>query len=216
MSEEFDPNEMKKTSAVPLRKETVRVTLKSTPPTTGTAPVAPAAPMAAPAAISPPPSTPPAPAVPIKEPSTTSVPLQASAAPAAAPPAPAAAPPAPRAVPAPPAAAVRANPGSTPAPAPTIQLKTNTLGAAPMAMGGAASQPLPRATVQLQQTQPMSSPAQRANVGTLEQEEAESTGGAGLINVLSIAAIVLAVIVLSLQLMTASIWVDGEWGKLFE
>lgn len=85
-----------------------------------------------------------------------------------------------------------------------------------MAMGGAASQPLPRATVQLQQTQPMSSPAQRANVGTLEQEEAESTGGAGLINVLSIAAIVLAVIVLSLQLMTASIWVDGEWGKLFE
>ena len=212
MSDNPSKSDMKKTSAVPLRKETVRVTLKANPVNPGTAPVAPPAPTG----ISAPPapvgmSAPPAPA--------PSVPLSPSS-PVPAPPAAAATAPlgatsgTPSAIPAPPTVALQVNEGAnTPAPAPTIQLKTGG-GALPMA--GATSQPLPRATVQLQQTQPMESPESKASVNMVDYEDLDEKSGGGFINVLSIAAVVLALMALAFQLMTTSVWVDGEWGKLFE
>ena len=82
---------------------------------------------------------------------------------------------------------------------------------------GAASQQLPKATVQLTQTQPMDSPAslsQAATIRTADDDDSES--GSGAVGALSVGALVAALILLGVQLATTSIWVDGEWGKLFE
>lgn len=209
MSENEDPKPktgpqaqpMTKTSAVPIRKETVRVTLKA-PPQGGKGPTAPPAPLTPPTGAVP---TSPKPAVP-----APSAPLKSPGAPPA-PTAPAGA------VPPTPAPTVKLQTGAAagPAtklatPAPTVPL--NTPGA------GGASQQLPKATVQLAQTQPMEgahTPSQAATILTADDDDS-SEGEEGLIPPLSIACAVAALIVLGLQLATASIWVEGEWGKLFE
>jgi hypothetical protein len=175
---------MKKTSAVPLKKETVRVTLKANPETGKLAPKAPEAPTAAKPGDSPPA---PAPTIPLKS----------------------------------------ANPGGPPAPrpaapAPTVQLKTPGATTAPKTTplktqpvstpGAQGTQALPRATVQLgSATQALGAPTalsatQAATIQTaVEEDDEESDTLAG---VLSIVAFVLALAVLSLQLMTAMKWTD--------
>lgn len=232
MSDQENPPS-KQTSSVPLKKETVRVTLKAAdaPKASPTgAPPAPAAPK--PTAAAP---KPPAPSAP-KPPTAT--------APGGAPPAPSA-------------------PGggapSAPAPAPTIQLKTapanapgapaptiklNTPGTAPAQpgaptapaggapAGGAPGAPgptvaLPKATVQLNPpTQPLgSSAAPASQMATMKvSEEESSTGNEGIVNVLAILGFLGAAAVIALQLMTSAVWLgtdsDGqeqpvEWGNLF-
>jgi len=83
---------------------------------------------------------------------------------------------------------------------------------------GAASQQLPKATVQLTQTQPMDSAAshsQAATIRTADDDDASESDG-GSVAALSVGALVAALILLGVQLSTTSIWVDGEWGRLFE
>ena len=211
MSENEEPKPMTKTSAVPIRKETVRVTLKA-PPQGGTGPTAPPAPLTAPAPLTPPtgavPTSPkpptPAPMVPIQTPPVPS---------GVVPPAPA------------PTVRLQTGVGVGPAtklaaPAPTVRLNTPTggLGTVPLATGS-ASQQLPKATVQLTQTQPMdspSTPSQAATIRTADDDDSSSNAGEGAVVALSVVALVASLILLAVQLSTASIWVEGEWGKLFE
>ena len=87
-----------------------------------------------------------------------------------------------------------------------------------MPLTGAASQPLPKATVQLTQTQPMdhpTTPSQAATIRTADDDDS-SSGGGGLLTGLSVVSMVAALVILGVQLATSSIWVNGEWGKLFE
>jgi hypothetical protein len=73
--------------------------------------------------------------------------------------------------------------------------------------------------VQLTQTQPMdspSTPSQAATIRTADDDDSSSGDGEGAVVVLSVVSLVAALILLAVQLSTASIWVDGEWGKLFE
>ena len=200
MSDEKDSKPMKKTSAVPLRKETVRVTLKVIPEDSK----APAAPAGAP--------RPPAPA--------PTIPLKTSGPGTAKPPAPA------------PTVRLKAGSVTKPAtPAPTVRLNTPTTGPGTVplagvgAAGGTSSQPLPKATVQLKQTQPMGSPAtpsQAATIRTADDDD-DSDQGEGAASALSVVALIAALIVLGVQLATANIWVADEtrteapgWGRLFE
>jgi hypothetical protein len=72
--------------------------------------------------------------------------------------------------------------------------------------------------VQLQQTQPLGSPAtpsQAATIRTADEDDSD-VRGEGAATALSVVALVAALIVLGVQIATANIWVDGEWGKLFE
>ena len=199
MSDEKDPKPMKKTSAVPLRKETVRVTLKATPE--GKAGAAPA-----------PPTAPSSPKPPAPAPAPT-IPLKSTGPGTAKPPAPA------------PTVMLRGGAASIgiPAPAPTVKLNTGTSGPGTVALAGsstgAASQPLPKATVQLQQTQPMgspSTPSQAATIRTAVDDDSDGNASEGAASALSVVALVAALVVLGVQLATANIWVDGSWGKLFE
>ncbi len=264
---------IKKTSAVPLRKETVRVTLKAPGAKPGGAPagVEPAKPAATPtmklgnvvapkplmasptiplgAAMAPPAAKAAAPdvksGVPLKQ-ETMRVTLKAdkggkpSGPPpvTAAPPAPGAkAPSAPAPAPAP-TIPLRSGPKpSTPAPAPTIPLgggakapsapapaPTMKLGgAAPVGLAtqplsapasGGASQPLPKATVELQQTQQLTqglgAPVQAATIQTASEDEEAQRGGAGAALPLSIIAFVLSLVVLYFQFSHAKIWVDAH------
>ena len=195
MSDENDPKPMKKTSAVPLRKETVRVTLKATPQDRP-APTAPAVPGR---------PTPPAPAptIPLKTsgPGTVKPPAQVPTVPLQGGPAPRPAP---------------------PAPAPTVKLNMpSSTGSGTAALtGGAAgvsSQPLPKATVQLQQTQQMGAPASPSQAATIRTADDDDSANKedGVASALSVVALVAALIVLGVQRATASIWVEGDWGRLF-
>jgi hypothetical protein len=203
------PTPSKQTSSVPLKKETVRVTLKAAD-----------APMAPPPAVAGDQGTaaaPPAPSVP-KPPTAQAgaptpaptIPLKTAAGTAPTKPAP---------------TIKLATP--TGAGAPTIQLKSPTAPAKPPAEaeGGAPTQPggqsvqLPKATVQLQPTQPLSSAgapsmSQAATIRTEDDEEEE--GADTIAVVLSILGFVAAIAVLGFQIMTASIWVDGEWDRLIQ
>ncbi len=197
MSDDKKSKPMKKTSAVPLRKETVRVTLKATPTERKSPPPAPAAPAAKP--------KPPAPA--------PTIPLKTSGPGTAKPPAP--------------APTVKLQTGApttkpaTPAtPAPTVKLNTpGTTGPGTVALtGGAASQPLPKATVQLQQTQPMGSPAtpsQAATIRTADDDDSASSKAESIATGLSVVSLIAALVVLGIQLATANIWLEGKWGDLF-
>lgn len=212
---------MTKTSAVPIRKETVRVTLKAPPqgvtgPTAPPAPLAPSAPPVAPspmassAPMAPTAAIPTSPKPPVPAPT---IPLKTAAPSTPVPPAPA---------PTVMLTGAAAGPATKLAtPAPTVRLNTPTGGAGtvPLATAtGAASQQLPKATVQLAQTQPMDSPASLSQAATIrtadDDDSAES--GAGAVGALSVGALVAALILLGVQLATSSVWVDGEWGKLFE
>lgn len=207
----------KQTSSVPLKKETVRVTLKAADAPKASPSGAPPAPAAPKPTVAPKPPTPTAP-----KPPTATAPISAPPAPSA------------------PGAS------KAPAPAPTIQLKTapapgagaptirlNTAGSAPTAPAApAAASPgptvaLPKATVQLNPpTQPLGSagvPAsQMATMRVSDQES--STGNEGIVNVLSILGFIGAAAVITIQLMTSAVWLgtdsDGqpqpvEWGRLF-
>ncbi len=230
---------IKKTSAVPLRKETVRVTLKAPGAKPGGAPAgvessAASAPKPAPTmklggATGQPPkplsAAPAAPnadlpdvtsAVPLKQ-ETMRVTLKADkdgkpAGPPAAPAAPAPAPTIPLGgAPKPPAAA-------SPAPtmklggAPTVPLATQPLSAP--AGGGGASQPLPKATVELQQTQQLTqglgAPTQAAAIQTSSEEDEAKRGGDGAALPLSIIAFVLSLVVLFFQFQHAKVWVEAD------
>lgn len=193
---EKDPKPMKKTSAVPLRKETVRVTLKANPEDSK-----------APA----PPSPPKAPDSPKPPAPAPTIPLKTSGAGTAKPPAPA------------PTVQLQSGASTKPAaPAPTVKLNTPAAsGPATASLTGGSNQPLPKATVQLQQTQPMGSPAtpsQAATIRTADDDDADSDRGEGASTALSVVALVAALVVLGVQLATANVWVQdaGGWGKLFE
>jgi len=123
------------------------------------------------------------------------------------------------------------------APAPTIRLATSPgapttpglPGAAPRAAGGAPTIALPKATVQLQPpTQPLgtsfSAPSQAGTLAGADDDDDEG-GGEGLVNILSIVGFAAALVVLTLQLMTANVWISaedkdpakkGDWMQLME
>jgi hypothetical protein len=93
---------------------------------------------------------------------------------------------------------------------------------------GAASQPLPKATVQIQPTQAMSVPGlgdgvpQMTTVSAENLEEAAADRAESTNTLFSIVALVAAVILLGLQLGTANVWVNDDtidnpgWGRLFD
>ena len=247
MTEGNNPKPMKKTSAVPLRKETVRVTLKANPSGNGNAsaagsPPAPAptislkAPVSGPPAVPPPAPTAPTPPRAPKAPHTVKLQTGSAA------PNPVAAPtvaassfagaknlvPPPR-----PSTLKIASPDfeepkttdtAVPEPAPTVGLDTPGTDQP----AGASSQPLPKATVQIQPSQPMSIPAEGGgdslltNVSVVDPEESAAQRAESTATVLSSIALVAAVIVLGVQLGTANIWVNDEthespgWGRLFD
>lgn len=250
---------LRKTSAVPLRKETVRVTLKATPAGASGAPRPPApAPPKPPSVATTPLETSPidqepkaatgevdlpdvTSAVPLRQ-ETMRVTLKAdnsgasmaptpsvSSAPAPTVPLGGGGPATPMAQPAPtvPLGAVPSVPQLA-APAPTVPLgggsSTVPLATQPLAtqpLGGTgSSQPLPKATVELQQTQqltaPLGGPSQMPTIQTAWEEEA--TRGDGMKKVLAIAAFVVALAAIGTQLMHAKHWLeehkDGDWAVL--
>ncbi|MFC4993201.1 hypothetical protein [Rubritalea tangerina] len=254
-TEPLHKQHMRKTSSVPLRKETVRVTLKSTP--AGAKPAAPAptppaaqAPMptamtpdtAPQAAKAPSAHNPDIPdvtsAVPLKQ-ETMRVTLKADksdeeeAAPkapeAGAPPAPAA-PKAPAPAPTIPLAGAAGAPKIA-APAPTVPLNVGASAGGPATIPlatqplGSASQPLPKATVQLQQTQQLTQPGvagpgeQAPTIQTVVDEESSAERASNAETILAVAAFLLSLFVLFAQFQRASIWVDehedGSYGAVF-
>lgn len=215
-TEPVEPQAMRKTSTVPLRKETVRVTLKSTPAGAKKAeaprPPAPRPPM--PTAMSrdtapqiPKPSSAHNPdipdvtsAVPLKQ-ETMRVTLKAD--------------PPKISAPAAPAPATRLA-----APAPTVPLNV-----APALTGqptvALATHSLPKATVQLQQTQQLGQPASPQGVATFQTaaEEDSDSSNSNLLQTLAIIAFVLSLLLLYMQVQRAGIWVKahegGSYGAIF-
>lgn len=206
------PTPSKQTSSVPLKKETVRVTLKA-----ADAPMAPPPAVAGEIQSSAPPVVPPAPSVP--RPPTAQVG------------------PAPAPAPTIPLKTASGGPVGKPAPtirlatptgagAPTIQLKSPSIPVRPAPVGGGEpTQPggpsvqLPKATVQLQPTQPLHSAgppsmSQAATIRTADDEEEATVDTVSV--VLSILGFVAAIAVLGFQIMTANIWVEGEWDRLIQ
>jgi hypothetical protein len=57
-------------------------------------------------------------------------------------------------------------------------------------------------------------PSQAATIRTADEDDA-SPEGEGAVAALSVISLVAALIVLGVQLGTASIWVDGNWGAIF-
>lgn len=238
---------IKKTSAVPLRKETVRVTLKAPGAKPGVAPAgveskpAPAPTMQlGSAAGQAPKKLAAAPTIPLSPPSvsvdlpdvTSAVPLKQETMRVTLKADKNGNPTGPPAAPAPtiPLGGARPPAAATPAPtmklggAPTVPLATQPLGGpSTSALGGVASQPLPKATVELQQTQQLTqglgSPTQAASIQVSDGDEAQREGfGAAL--PLSIVAFVLSLGVLYFQFSHARIWVDeheaGDTMTIFE
>ena len=243
MTEDNNPKPMKKTSAVPLRKETVRVTLKANPSDNGNSgaadsPPAPAptislkAPASGPPAVPPPAPTTPTPPRAPKAPPT--VKLQTAPNPVAAPTVAASSfagaknlvpPPKPSTlkIASPDFDEPKATDSAVPEPAPTVGLATPGTDQP----AGASSQPLPKATVQIQPSQAMPTQAEGSDsllstVSVEDPEEAAAQRAEGTATVLSAVALVAAVIVLGIQLGTANIWVNDEthespgWGRLFD
>lgn len=199
-NENQPPTPSKQTSSVPLKKETVRVTLKAAdappsvpsatvpvrPPTPGGPPPAPTAPGAA--------TRPPAPA--------PTIPLRTAGAPTA--------------------------PGASPAP--TIRLATSAapIGAATSALKPSGGTPtLPKATVQLQApTQPLgtSFPSTPSQVGTMQMDDDEAEeANDGIVKVLAGVGFAAALALLVFQVMIAKTWIavednprTGDWSQLIE
>lgn len=212
MSEnENQPAPSKQTSSVPLKKETVRVTLKA-----ADAPPAATLPGGAPVVRPPTPTAPPAPTVGGARPPAPAptIPLRPAGAPT---------------VPGAPGGA-----GRPPGPAPTIPLRpagSPTLPGAGAPAAGAVPAPgqtvaLPKATVQLQApTQPLGTTPRPSfsQAATLQgEDEEESAGGEGIAKALSVVGFIAALAVLAFQLMIANTWVSakdnpeqGSWGQLF-
>ncbi|BCU76998.1 hypothetical protein [Luteolibacter sp. LG18] len=214
-NENQPPAPSKQTSSVPLKKETVRVTLKA-----ADAPPAATLPGGAPVVRPPSPTAPPVPSGlgggPRPPAPAPTIPLR----PAGAPTVPGA-PTAPGGAPRP------------PGPAPTIPLRPAGAPTLPPAAGGASAAPapgptvaLPKATVQLQApTQPLGTAARPSfsQAATLQaDDEEDSAGGEGIANALSVVGFIAALAVLAFQLMIANTWISaednpeaGSWGQLF-
>jgi hypothetical protein len=76
---------------------------------------------------------------------------------------------------------------------------------------------LPKATVQLQPTQPFGTAgAASMSAATLRADEEEEEQRELAIGILSIVGFLGALCVLTFQLLTANVWLNGDWGKLFE
>ena len=113
---------------------------------------------------------------------------------------------------------------AVPEPAPTVGLDTPGTDQP----AGASSQPLPKATVQIQPSQPISIAVEGGDDSLLttdsivDPQEAAAERAEGTTTVLSAIALVAAVILLGVQLGTANIWVNDEthdspgWGRLFD
>ena len=215
-TEPVQPKAMRDTASVPLRKETVRVTLKSTPAGAKKAAAPrPPSPSAAPTAMTkdtgPQGNSAPSvrntdipdvtSAVPLKQ-ETMRVTLKAD----------------PPKAPAPAAAPKPAAP--KPATAPTLNTAPAAAGQPTVAL---ATHSLPKATVQLQQTQqlsqPVASPDGVATFQTAEEEESDSSAASTLLTILAIVAFVFSLILLGIQLQRAGIWVNanegGSYGAIF-
>ncbi len=169
---------IKKISVVPLRKETVRVTLK--------------APGARPGVPTPPPFAP-APTIPLGGGVPVARPAPVSTIPLG---------------------------GGGPKPVvaePTVQLeRPGTI---------ALTQPLPKATVQLQQTQQLTqglgSPSQAATIQIVSEDDVESRRGSKVALPLSIVAFLITLLVGFFAVKHAGVWVEkpennGGYSKLFE
>ncbi len=233
------PNQHK-TSSVPLRKETVRVTLKSTPAGAKPAPSAPRAPMptsmtpnTAPHATKAPSAHNPdipdvTSAVPLKE-ETMRVTLKADNGSSAPAPSPKGAPVAPK-MPAPAPTIPLSGAAGAPriaAPAPTIPLNVGSSASIPLATQPlrSSSQPLPKATVQLQQTQQLARPGvspaggQAATIHTVVDEDSSAERSGNGETILAVAAFLLSLFLLFSQFQRAGIWVDehenGSYGAVF-
>ena len=196
-NEKQPPAPSKQTSSVPLKKETVRVTLKAAdaPPASPVATVPGAAPVRPPT-----PSEPPPPPVP-------TAPMVSGA---------------PR--PFAPAPTIALKPaGSGGGPAPTIRLATSTapvggartiaLKTATQPVGGTPTPSLPKATVQLQApTQPLSAATMSASqMATLKMdEEEEEEGGGGMLKILSVFGFLAACVVLYFQYEISNTWINAE------
>ena len=168
------PAPMKKTSAVSLKKETVRVTLKPDPAPAGA------------------PTPPPAPSAGAPAPPAPTIPLKTAGAPAA-PSAPA---------PAPTIALKTAHAPTTPRGPSTVPLvsppATGPIG------GAGVTQPLPQATVQLQSTQQLGAPTAptMVGVGTIGNVVDEGEENDNIPIILSIISFVLSIAVLFLGIRT--------------
>jgi hypothetical protein len=185
-NENQSPAPSKQTSSVPLRKETVRVTLKA-------ADAPPAVPSAT-VQIAPSPR----PTVPMGPPTPT-----VGGAPR--PPAPAPTIPLRTAGPKPmaPAPTIRLAPTASPA-SPTRAI--------PPSAGSPPTIALPKATVQLQPpTVPLgtSIPSASALTNTVAEDEEEESDASAIVTVLSGLGLVAAVVVLAFQLMTANTWISA-------
>ena len=195
-NENQPPAPSKQTSSVPLKKETVRITLKAAdaPPAVPSATVPMAPPVRPPVPTAPPTPTGGAPRPPAPAPT---IPLRPAGAPAMAP-----------------APTIRLATSA----APTGAIRPPGAGAPP-------TMALPKATVQLQPpTQPLgTSFTSSSQVATLQaDEEEEEEGGQGLVTLLSGIGLVAALVVLAFQLMTANTWINapdsqnkGDWMQLF-
>jgi hypothetical protein len=220
MSDNENKTPSKQTSSVPLKKETVRVTLKAAdaPPAvpSATLPVSPAPTIK-------PPSPPVAPPIAPKPPTATMPPSGAPTAPrmpAPAPTIPLRTAGAPTASGAP---TIRLATTNAPVGAPTIALKTANI---PLP-GGAPTVSLPKATVALNPpTKPLSptsvAATQKPTLATLEEAEDES-GADTFGKILAGVGLVAALVVLGIQLKTSNIWIGvedndrtGDWSLLLE
>lgn len=220
----------KQTSSVPLKKETVRVTLKAAdappavpsatvpmappvrPPVPGGAPPAPTAPGGAPR----PPV--PAPTIPLR---TAGAPKPAGA------PAPTIRLATSTAPIGPPGAATKppgASPTPTVGPSPTIALKP---AGSPSLPGLGGTPTLPKATVQLQPpTQPLGTSfpsASQAATLRVDDDEEEDSANDGVVKILAGVGFAAALALLAFQLMLANTWISvednprtGDWSQLLE
>lgn len=189
----------KQTSSVPLKKETVRVTLKAAD-----------APPAVPSATVPM-------APPVRPPIPGGAPTPTAAGGPPRPPGPA------------PTIPLRAAGPPSMSPAPTIRLAASGAATGALRPPGAAGAPptiaLPKATVQLQApTKPLgTSFASPSQMATLQADDEDEASGDGLANILSGVGLAAALIVLAFQLMTANAWISaednpkkGDWTLLLE
>ncbi|MDB4537330.1 hypothetical protein N9230_01810 [Akkermansiaceae bacterium] len=115
----------------------------------------------------------------------------------------------------------------TPAPAPTIALKTAATPATPggpstVPLGAPATQPggtqpLPQATVQLQSTQQLGAPTAptMAGIGTIATDDEEEENE-NIPTILSILSFVLSIAVLAVGIMTWTSANGETFGSLFE
>jgi hypothetical protein len=225
MSENENKTPSKQTSSVPLKKETVRVTLKAadSPPAVPSAslPKSPVPPVKPPT----PPVAPPVPVAP-KPPTATAPPSGAPTAPRA----PVPAPTIPLRTASPPTAGaptIRLATSNAPVGAPTIALKTANAPLPGGIGGGAPTVSLPKATVALSPpTKPLTptsaAATQKPTLSTMEETEDES-GADTFSKILAGVGLAAAIILLGVQLKLAGIWIGaednefkGQWSQLLD